>query len=124
MESGRSQPAARRAPESDHRYQTTGPAGALLLGGRVRCKFFGISLDLDVHKIYIRLAALNIFFRTMLAKYWFKKVFHNKRGPGPWKLLGTPATALGSASSTSSTCLLYTSPSPRDGLLCRMPSSA
>ena len=23
-----------------------------------------------------------------------------------------------------STCLLYTSPSPRDGLLCRMPSSA
>ena len=28
------------------------------------------------------------------------------------------------ASSTSATCLLYTSPSPRDGLLSRMPSSA
>ena len=33
------------------------------------------------------------------------------------------ASAIGS-SSTASTCLLYTSPSPRDGLLSRMPSSA
>ena len=30
----------------------------------------------------------------------------------------------GGASSVSNTCLLYTSPSPRDGLLSRMPSSA
>ena len=28
------------------------------------------------------------------------------------------------ASETCNLCLLYTSPSPRDGLLCRMPSSA
>ena len=33
----------------------------------------------------------------------------------------TPAPAL---TATSSPCLLYTSPSPRDGLLSRMPSSA
>ena len=33
------------------------------------------------------------------------------------------AASTGSMSSTS-TCLLYTSPSPRDGLLTRMPSSA
>ena len=35
-------------------------------------------------------------------------------GPIPW----------GKSSGKASTCLLYTSPSPRDGLLSRMPSSA
>ena len=34
------------------------------------------------------------------------------------------AVVSGSVVSFTSTCLLYTSPSPRDGLLSRMPSSA
>ena len=48
---------------------------------------------------------------------------------GKWKtavLTGIAASALGATivSSSNSVCLLYTSPSPRDGLLSRMPSSA
>ena len=35
-----------------------------------------------------------------------------------------PIDEIRNASSTNYTCLLYTSPSPRDGLLSRMPSSA
>ena len=38
-----------------------------------------------------------------------------------WSLRGALALALTGAKYT---CLLYTSPSPRDGLLSRMPSSA
>ena len=34
------------------------------------------------------------------------------------------AQALGGVTGNYTTCLLYTSPSPRDGLLSRMPSSA
>ena len=34
------------------------------------------------------------------------------------------STGYGASISTNDTCLLYTSPSPRDGLLSRMPSSA
>ena len=34
------------------------------------------------------------------------------------------ALLLGVLSGVTAACLLYTSPSPRDGLLCRMPSSA
>ena len=37
---------------------------------------------------------------------------------------GTSATDGAAAKSETKTCLLYTSPSPRDGLLSRMPSSA
>ena len=37
-------------------------------------------------------------------------------------VLGTPASGI--ATESSGACLLYTSPSPRDGLLSRMPSSA
>ena len=42
------------------------------------------------------------------------------------KELGTPNTAelLRSGKLSKQPCLLYTSPSPRDGLLSRMPSSA
>ena len=36
----------------------------------------------------------------------------------------TTAASVGVVTSTTTTCLLYTSPSPRDGLLSRMPSSA
>ena len=44
-------------------------------------------------------------------KEWRDKInLHQKRRPKDWKLIET--------------CLLYTSPSPRDGLLSRMPSSA
>ena len=39
-------------------------------------------------------------------------------GPVPWREL------LKGSRTTSKDCLLYTSPSPRDGLLSRMPSSA
>src|SRR5665647_2332656 len=39
-------------------------------------------------------------------------------------LAGQPLLDFPSLSTLSSTCLLYTSPSPRDGLLSRMPSSA
>ena len=45
--------------------------------------------------------------------------FPNHRGE-PVELAG-PAVR---AKASSSSCLLYTSPSPRDGLLSRMPSSA
>ena len=37
---------------------------------------------------------------------------------------GGKTTILGAAGLAYKTCLLYTSPSPRDGLLSRMPSSA
>ena len=37
---------------------------------------------------------------------------------------GSGANLTGIASTDNITCLLYTSPSPRDGLLSRMPSSA
>ena len=39
-------------------------------------------------------------------------------------LAGLPQVQGGSGLSLSKPCLLYTSPSPRDGLLSRMPSSA
>ena len=40
-------------------------------------------------------------------------------------ILATGGTIAGAgASAVNSACLLYTSPSPRDGLLSRMPSSA
>ena len=38
--------------------------------------------------------------------------------------LGTPLTVSSGGTGTATGCLLYTSPSPRDGLLSRMPSSA
>ena len=40
---------------------------------------------------------------------------------GSW---GTTCAAVGCMPSKALVCLLYTSPSPRDGLLSRMPSSA
>ena len=49
------------------------------------------------------------------------------RGIHLWKVtLNTIALVNGQAeySTATNTCLLYTSPSPRDGLLSRMPSSA
>ena len=46
----------------------------------------------------------------------FVKVFTGAAKPG---VKGNPTTIIGVAP-----CLLYTSPSPRDGLLSRMPSSA
>ena len=39
-------------------------------------------------------------------------------------IVGTYGTLIVGADGTYSYCLLYTSPSPRDGLLSRMPSSA
>ena len=41
----------------------------------------------------------------------------------PTGLIG-PQGPTGAKGNTGNTCLLYTSPSPRDGLLSRMPSSA
>ena len=41
-----------------------------------------------------------------------------------FKQTGTSANSSGIGADTSGNCLLYTSPSPRDGLLSRMPSSA
>ena len=40
-----------------------------------------------------------------------------------WKLMGKPDPTE-KAAEDAENCLLYTSPSPRDGLLSRMPSSA
>ena len=48
-------------------------------------------------------------------------------GVGPCKVAEVPAASAEEASETAQAhkaCLLYTSPSPRDGLLSRMPSSA
>ena len=45
-------------------------------------------------------------------------------GPSSVVYLGDVAKALLSQLPHPETCLLYTSPSPRDGLLSRMPSSA
>ena len=41
-----------------------------------------------------------------------------------FKVAATNSAGTGAYSASSNTCLLYTSPSPRDGLLSRMPSSA
>ena len=41
-----------------------------------------------------------------------------------WKEYDDRASKIASALSEAGLCLLYTSPSPRDGLLSRMPSSA
>ena len=41
-----------------------------------------------------------------------------------WKQLPMSGTAERSLTKEANGCLLYTSPSPRDGLLSRMPSSA
>ena len=54
------------------------------------------------------------FFRT----YFNKRVFYRPRG-----ITGDPRQIL-SIADMDDICLLYTSPSPRDGLLSRMPSSA
>ena len=39
-------------------------------------------------------------------------------------IIGTPLSMIAAINTPGSICLLYTSPSPRDGLLARMPSSA
>ena len=46
--------------------------------------------------------------------------------PGAVEQLGTAASQAGAVAvdAANKACLLYTSPSPRDGLLSRMPSSA
>ena len=45
-------------------------------------------------------------------------------GPSQYRIVDQFTTGQIRNGSTSYTCLLYTSPSPRDGLLSRMPSSA
>ena len=47
-----------------------------------------------------------------------------KQFSGMQHMLGLPVIKITGDKATSRTCLLYTSPSPRDGLLSRMPSSA
>ena len=42
----------------------------------------------------------------------------------PFDFRNMPSTSIQHDPNTPNTCLLYTSPSPRDGLLSRMPSSA
>ena len=57
----------------------------------------------------------------------FSEQNSNKVSRQTFKILVAANTQLSTVSilnSTSETCLLYTSPSPRDGLLSRMPSSA
>ena len=63
-------------------------------------------------------------------KAWGKQKWRTKSGKpstqGP-KATGErylPAKAIKALSASEYACLLYTSPSPRDGLLSRMPSSA
>ena len=43
---------------------------------------------------------------------------------GSFEGVATPTGSIGGCFDTTNVCLLYTSPSPRDGLLSRMPSSA
>ena len=50
--------------------------------------------------------------------------FYYNSTTGQFKQVNTGGAPIGSWSSGGNTCLLYTSPSPRDGLLSRMPSSA
>ena len=47
-----------------------------------------------------------------------------KPGAGSGSNTGTSDEQIANAVNQLNTCLLYTSPSPRDGLLSRMPSSA
>ena len=54
-------------------------------------------------------------------KYWGLEVYHSGHDR---RWLHTLALNGGIPAKLLSTCLLYTSPSPRDGLLSRMPSSA
>ena len=52
------------------------------------------------------------------------KQFRTQGEGGRLILAGSPAGQRGNFGQTNYACLLYTSPSPRDGLLSRMPSSA
>ena len=52
-----------------------------------------------------------------------REFYPNARHP-PFQPAPQASTSTSSAATPSSSCLLYTSPSPRDGLLSRMPSSA
>ena len=60
--------------------------------------------------------------REQINQYWFRAAKE-----GDLKIINTLIDAkldLNHADSKGYSCLLYTSPSPRDGLLSRMPSSA
>ena len=72
-------------------------------------------------------------FTAALHSYWAVSTVPNITISGPFKgasyldkTVDPPVTRTGEANdlTLSKACLLYTSPSPRDGLLSRMPSSA
>ena len=58
---------------------------------------------------------------TENGQVWYNSTLEKTRVAG---VLGAGAWAIGGAVGTARTCLLYTSPSPRDATLSRMPSSA
>ena len=55
---------------------------------------------------------------------WFYAAQAESASPSATKSVNIVSAAGGAAATDTCTCLLYTSPSPRDGLLSRMPSSA
>ena len=80
---------------------------------------------------YIREAPVEC--KDIILHFKINDMVHNKRygSMDPWIHGSAAGAAAGAAASAATvctyhvdTCLLYTSPSPRDGLLSRMPSSA
>ena len=63
--------------------------------------------------------------QTFLAEYWQQKPLLIRQAlPGAEARIDREQLFTLAESEDVETCLLYTSPSPRDGLLSRMPSSA
>ena len=92
------------------------------------------TLNNDIKKICNELPALNIVKDFSLLDYTIEQTEKFKRNKKNFVVFGTGGSNLGARAlintlidqliNKSINCLLYTSPSPRDGLLSRMPSSA
>ena len=100
-------------------------------------RFFGLhqfqSAEFMPHQLITHLFMHGNFthlFFNMFALWMFGKVLENVWGGKKFLIyymitgLGAAAIHLGVSQYEIMSCLLYTSPSPRDGLLSRMPSSA
>ena len=78
----------------------------------------------DKEALYAPLAAVRLAKDTSITKYDATVEVAMRLGVDPRKADQMVRGTVNLPHGTGKTCLLYTSPSPRDGLLSRMPSSA